>query len=130
MEMFQSGFAIQHLSIVPSRQDLLIKDRENQNKFDSIIEFFISLNPSKIILFGSQARGDSTKDSDYDFLLVFRDKKPSQLDLVKSDVNKVRRKLPCDVLITTKKEYVKLSESKFHVYGKAKSEGVVLYEES
>lgn len=34
-----------------------------------------ALNPDRIYLFGSQARGEATADSDYDFLVVVRDRR-------------------------------------------------------
>jgi predicted nucleotidyltransferase len=52
-----------------------------QNKNSDAILFFtknlkssFSDNLIQVVLFGSQARGDSTKDSDYDFLIILKKK--------------------------------------------------------
>lgn len=116
------------LNYKPEGTRFLVRNRSHQKQFDDIVHFFISLKPSRIILFGSQARGDSDQVSDYDFLLIFKDEKPTYSDLLRSDKLKVRRKLPCDVLLATEEEFNKLCTSKFHVYGRANKEGVTIYE--
>ena len=58
-----------------SGSEMKVKNLKNKDK---LIDTFINslrkefgYNLKKIILFGSRARGDYTKDSDYDFILVF-----------------------------------------------------------
>jgi predicted nucleotidyltransferase len=61
-----------------------------------------NLEAEKIILFGSRARGDHKKDSDWDILLVIKQEITQQLkdELFKSITEKLSHYLiPCDLII-------------------------------
>lgn len=71
---------------------------------DSASEF---LPDSKILLFGSRARNDSTSESDYDFLIITQE----QIDIstkreYKSKLRRIlaRHGIPADILIQSKSE--------------------------
>lgn len=93
-----------------------------------------TIQPEKVILFGSQAKGTDTADSDYDFLII--DSEPL-------GQHRSRRKLaakiswelslfgvPTDVLIYSVDEVNHWSQSPNHVISRALREGRVLYERS
>jgi predicted nucleotidyltransferase len=66
-----------------------------------------NLEAEKIILFGSRARGDHKKDSDWDILLVIKQEITQQLkdELFKSITEKLSHYLiPCDLIIKSSKE--------------------------
>ncbi len=51
-----------------------IKDQRIRNAWPGAIESIVrAYHPSRVILFGSQARGDATSDSDVDLLVEFAD---------------------------------------------------------
>jgi predicted nucleotidyltransferase len=87
-----------------------------------------ALDPDKIILFGSRARGDSHLRSDVDLLVI----KPTQESRLKraglaygalSDIP-----VPSDVLWYTPEEVEYWSEVKYHIATRATREGRVLNE--
>lgn len=56
---------------------LEIKDNKNREAilfFIDSLKYSLSDNLVKAILFGSQARGNATKDSDFDFLIILKKK--------------------------------------------------------
>jgi predicted nucleotidyltransferase len=87
-----------------------------------------AIDPDKIILFGSRARGDADAHSDVDLLII----KPSQ-DAHHRRAGQAYGALwgigvPTDVLWYTPDEVEEWSEVRFHVTARATSEGRVLYE--
>ncbi|HIJ97432.1 MAG TPA: nucleotidyltransferase domain-containing protein [Desulfuromonadales bacterium] len=90
------------------------------------------VNPRKIILFGSHARGTAHADSDLDFLIVedgpfnaqhSRRGEMARLWMLFPDV-----RVPIDFLVYSAEEVSKLATSKNHVIHHAMSDGRVLYE--
>jgi len=77
-----------------------------------------SLNPEKVILFGSYAYGLPHVDSDIDLIVVLRDnfipgnyKESMQVYLkVSTAIRDLKRKTPIDLIVYTKPMYEKLIE--------------------
>lgn len=72
--------------------------RKNLETKDELMDMFIGKlrrefgnKLKKIILFGSRARGDNTKDSDYDFILIF--------DVVTKELKERLHEIKADVLL-------------------------------
>ena len=88
------------------------------------------LNPEKIILFGSYARGDATEQSDVDIMVVAR------TDLPQRDRFRVIRRLladfpvAMDVYLKTPEEYERWRCVVNHVVYFADKYGKVVYERS
>lgn len=83
--------------------------------------------PEKVILFGSQARGNTTADSDLD-LLVVMDFEGSNLDKmveVREVLNGIR--VPTDILITTPDDFAWRKDVVGTLEWPAFHEGQVLY---
>jgi len=87
-----------------------------------------AVDPDKIILFGSRARGDARTESDFDLMIVKA-----------SDLPKHRRtgpvyralwgiRAPADILWYTSDEIDEWSEVKYHVATQATTQGRILYE--
>lgn len=90
------------------------------------------VNPKRIILFGSWARGEGNEHSDVDFLVVedeafgpnrSRRKEAARIWRCLSDF-----RISADILVYSTSEVAQWKESRFHVIGKALNEGKVLYE--
>lgn len=62
--------------------------------------------PEKIILFGSQARGNFQKDSDFDFLIIKNDRR-AKIDRMQTVYRLVEKKVPADFLVYTPQEVAK-----------------------
>lgn len=86
-----------------------------------------SVNPDKIILFGSRSRGQGEPQSDYDFLVLKRDVSnrralSQQLYLTLADVPAA-----VDILVETPEKIEKYRDTKEFVYAEA-LKGRVVYE--
>ncbi|MBF0417611.1 MAG: nucleotidyltransferase domain-containing protein [Magnetococcales bacterium] len=89
-----------------------------------------AVQPERIILFGSHARGDTNDDSDIDLLVVedgFRERSRWK------ELQKIRRKLaafplPKDILLYSREEVARWQHSANHIITHAIQEGRLLYE--
>ncbi|MEM5820945.1 MAG: nucleotidyltransferase domain-containing protein [Candidatus Aenigmatarchaeota archaeon] len=102
---------------------------ENLKKIKEIIiqtakEMNIEID--RIILFGSRARGDYREDSDYDLLIVTKEKLDSKkkFDFWYEIYKKIP--FPADIIISSKETFEKFKESKGFIYSYAISEGIML----
>jgi uncharacterized protein len=90
--------------------------------------------PFRIVLFGSQARGNANDDSDIDLLVI--DSQPfSRTRSRRRAIAEIRRSLPSlgipiDLLLFDDDEYRKWKETTNHVIAEALREGRVLHERS
>jgi predicted nucleotidyltransferase len=87
-----------------------------------------ALDPERIILFGSRARGDHQSDSDLDLLIVAESGEPRHRRAVRAYRALRGLGVPKDVLWFTPHELDEWSGVKNHVVHRALSEGRVLYE--
>jgi predicted nucleotidyltransferase len=97
---------------------------------DRIVPIIVSLaSPDQIILFGSYARGDNTKKSDIDLLIIKKGLKNS-LDVVDSIYrafyeNKI--KISVDLLAIDYNRYIKINNEIGYIYKTIKDQGKILY---
>jgi len=79
-----------------------------------------------ILLFGSRARGDYKEDSDWDILIVTRDKLDAEKKL--NFWYEIYRNLdlPSDIIIVSKEAFEKHKKSRGFVYRYALQEGIVV----
>ncbi|MEM5821004.1 MAG: nucleotidyltransferase domain-containing protein, partial [Candidatus Aenigmatarchaeota archaeon] len=82
----------------------------------------------RIILFGSRARGDYKEDSDYDLLIVTKNKlnkntKENFAALVEIKLIRVLNK-PIDLIITNKRDFEKNSKYIGYLFYWVKKEGI------
>jgi uncharacterized protein len=87
-------------------------------------------DPDKIILFGSHARGDNRKDSDYDLCVLKHDvehrrKLAQEIYISLCDVS-----TPIDVVVQTPDRFDELKDDQYLVYKQIAKDGVVIYEKS
>lgn len=103
-------------------------DQSKISDLEKIIEIAVELfEPEKIILFGSQARGDFRPDSDID-LLIIDAKKDSRIGQLKLEFLKRGLKMPqCDAIKTSSEEIEKFKSSENHLLSRALKEGIVLH---
>jgi predicted nucleotidyltransferase len=99
------------------------------NPLDEAIEIIIqSIDPDKIILFGSRARDDYKKDSDYDICVIkkgisHRRKLAQQIYKFLYGVG-----VPVDIIVETPERFEELKENPFMIYKEISKYGKVVYE--
>lgn len=109
-----------------------VLDKEVDTVLQKIKEIIIrEIDPDSIILFGSRARGDNHKDSDYD------------ISVLKSGIEGENRKIKhrlyialfeareaVDLIVSTPEKFELSKENKYLVYKNIFEEGRIVYEKS
>jgi predicted nucleotidyltransferase len=106
-----------------------------KNRLERIIDEMVlriveRFDPERIILFGSAARGDATRDSDVDLLVVMpvegpKHKKQVQIRVALHDI-----RIPKDIIVTTPEDFEWRKEIPGTIEYPAVHEGKVLYARS
>jgi len=84
--------------------------------------------PKRIILFGSQARGEAGEDSDFDVMVVEEAVADRVAEMVR--LNRLLRSfdIPVDLLVVSAEKFNYWCDTPGDVYFEAATEGEVLYE--
>jgi predicted nucleotidyltransferase len=90
------------------------------------------VDPQRILLFGSWARGEANEHSDVDFLVVEREPFGENRSR-RQEATRIWRclsefRIPTDILVYSTSEVAQWQDSRHHVIGMALREGKVLYE--
>lgn len=101
-----------------------------------IIERLKKINPAKIILFGSQARGTASATSDLDLLVVTNDDTQPQSYQEKEQVylevarllRDIRGNIPMDLIVHTRPMHARFIEMNSLFARELLQKGVLLYE--
>lgn len=103
-----------------------------------IVSRLLTLEPYRIVLFGSQASGTENADSDIDLLVIldseaisqtYRERMRRRL-MVRDRLQKINRRVPIDLLIYTKAEYELLRRHGTSFNFEIESSGKTLYEKA
>ncbi len=90
------------------------------------------VDPEKVVLFGSWARGEASEQSDVDFLVVEREPfgahRSRREEAVRIWQCLSEFRVPKDILVYSVGEIDQWKDSRYHVVGRALKEGKVLYE--
>lgn len=84
--------------------------------------------PTRILLFGSYARGNASEDSDVDIMVVEQNLQDRLTEMVR--LNRLLRSLdvPVDLLVVSEEKFNYWRDTPGNVYYEAAAEGKVLYE--
>ncbi len=90
------------------------------------------VDPERIVLFGSWARGDAHEQSDVDVLVVEREPFGPNRSR-REEATRIWRclsefRIPTDILVYSVDELDQWKDSSYHVVGRALKEGRILYE--
>ncbi|WP_420641692.1 nucleotidyltransferase domain-containing protein [Candidatus Leptofilum sp.] len=99
------------------------------NALDQLVKRLVSrLKPNAIYLFGSQARGEATLDSDYDLLVVLSDSPlPRHERETKAYDALWGLKQPADVIVLTAEEFEESQQVLTSLSSTVLREGALLY---
>jgi len=99
-------------------------------KVQVVVQRLIQIaRPKKIILFGSYVRGDATRDSDLDVLVVTSDEVESprrESDRLRNSLSDVN--MPMDIVVVPYSRFEALREKLGLIYREADRHGKVVYE--
>lgn len=85
-------------------------------------------NPVRIILFGSWARGEATKDSDLDLLVVLTKVEHKRKAAIQIGNTLSNLPISKDIIVTTPEEIAKYGRTVGNILRPALEEGKIIYE--
>ncbi len=105
---------------------------------NEIVSKLAELDPYKIILFGSQATGTYSEDSDLDLLIILDSKEISKTYdekmhnklLVRDRIIDISKHIPIDLIVYTKAEYDIIEKARTSFIKEINNTGKVLYEKA
>ena len=103
---------------------------ENIPYIDKIVPIINSIaSPDQIILFGSYARGNNTKKSDIDLLIIKKDLKNGNdiIDSIYRAFYENKINISVDLLTIDYKKYNELNNKVGYIYKTIKEQGKIIY---
>ena len=101
----------------------------SEEKIQSVVECIVqAAQPSKVILFGSYARGNANENSDLDLMVIEPTVADSGQEMVRLRIAIGSIGTGVDVLVYSEAEFERRSQVAGTVLHQAKSEGKVLYD--
>ena len=108
-------------------KDLLEKDPVLRRIVEVIVK---EIDPDRIILFGSRARGDYDEGSDYDILVLKKGVRPEERRRLEGRIYLSLRSLgvPVEIFVQDSGKYEELKDKWFLFYYDVEREGRVIYD--
>lgn len=109
-----------------------------ESYLSQITKHLLSINPYRIILFGSAADSTATEPTDIDLLVIldinavsqnYEEKMRNKL-LVRRSIYDISKKIPIDLLVYTKAEYAIIKQNPNSFFRDIDQKGKVLYEKA
>ena len=113
-------------------------DSSDAEYIEEIVAKLVILDPYRIILFGSQASGTYTEDSDIDLFVILDSERVSQTYEEKmhnyltasNQITEINKRVPIDLIVYTKAEYDILEENNVSFINEIRKTGKTLYEKT
>ena len=102
-----------------------------ESKIKAAVDILVkSCSPKKIILFGSQARGEANEDSDVDLLVIEDVVVDPGREMVRLSRELSKIRFYADLIVVSASYYQYWRETPGNIYFEADAEGKVLYEQA
>lgn len=85
-------------------------------------------HPRRVILFGSQARGDASSESDFDLMVVEASPVDRYQEMVRLRQLLRHFRVPLDLLVVSEDKFDYWRDTPGNVYHEAARDGILLYE--
>lgn len=113
-------------------------DAKTASNLDGIVSCLLSVDPYRIVLFGSAAAGKQGADSDIDLLVILDsqvvprtyDERMTTRIAVRKSIREINRRLPIDLVVYTRAEYEFLKQQGASFLSGIEKSGKTLYEKS
>ena len=113
-------------------------DAKTANNLDGIVSLLLSVDPFRIVLFGSAASGVQGAQSDIDLLVILDseavsrtyDERMALRTAVRKSIRAINRNIPVDLVVYTRSEYELLRKQGASFLIGIESSGKTLYEKS
>ena len=99
----------------------------SQDQISQVVSALREYEPERIILFGSQARGNADQYSDLDIVII-KETDERFLDRLKTIYELVQPRFAMDVLVYTPQEFAEMHERGNSFVEMILNEGIVVYE--
>lgn len=113
-------------------------DAKTASNLDGIVSLLMSVDPYRIVLFGSAASKEQGAESDIDSLVILDSQAVPRTYgewmatriAVRESIREINRRLPIDLLVYTRAEYELLKQQGASSLSGIESTGMTLYEKS
>lgn len=111
-------------------------EKKTNNSLDDIVSRLLTVDPYKIVLFGSLAAGIEKEESDIDLMVILDSETISQTYkermekklVVRNSIREINKLIPIDLIVYTKAEYDLLQKHGTSILKGIESFGRTLYE--
>ena len=113
-------------------------EKTTTSDLDNIVSRLLSVDPYRIVLFGSAASGEQGAESDIDLLVILDSqvvprtygKRMATRIAVRESIREINRRLPIDLVVYTRAEYELLKKQGASFLNGIEKSGKTLYEKS
>ena len=112
-------------------------ERKINSSLDQIVSRLLTVDPYRIVLFGSLAAGMEKAESDMDLLVIldsetisqtYEERRMKKKLIVRNSIREINKQIPIDLLVYTKAEYNLLQKHGTSFLKGIESSGRTLYE--
>ena len=113
-------------------------EKTTTSDLDDIVSCLMTVDPYRIVLFGSTVAGKRGLESDFDLLVILDseavprtyEERMEVRTAVRRSIREVNRHIPVDLVVYTRTEYQLLGNQGASFIGRIESTGKTLYEKS
>ena len=113
-------------------------EKTTTSDLDDIVSCLLTVDPYRVVLFGSAAAGKRESESDIDLLVILDSqvvprtygKRMATRITVRDSIREINRRLPIDLVVYTRAEYELLKEQGASFLSGIERSGKTLYEKS